>query len=357
MPIVADVADAVVGIDTHRDAHQVELASAARGVIATVSIANSEAGFAELIAWIAEHSPGPHVIVGVEGTRSYGIGVARALIGAGLRVTEVEQPSRKSRRGKGKTDAIDAHHAVVAVMHSELGDLAQVRTDGDREALRLLLNARAEMTQTSTAQANQLHALLLSGDDTDRALTRRAFSKTRLRALVDRALPADADRASRIRETEITRLATSLLVLRDALTDNKKTLTDLVHELTPRLTGRVGIGPVSAAQALVSYSHPGRVRDDAAFAALAGTAPLPADSGQRSGRHRLNRGGDRALNRAIHTIALTRIRCDERTRAYVAKRRAEGKTHREITRILKRYITRELHRALTPPRQPALDNT
>jgi transposase len=357
MPIVAEVVDAVIGIDTHRDTHQVELAAPTGAVLARVSIANSEAGFAGLIDWIAEHAPGPELVVGIEGTRSYGIGIARAMLSAGLRVAEVEQPSRKSRRGKGKTDAIDAHHAVLAVLRSDLGHLAEVRADGDREALRLLLNARAEMTQTGTAQANQLHALLLSGNDTDRALTRRVFSKSRLRGLIGRALPVGADRATRIREAEISRLASSLLVLRDALIGNKKTLTEIVQDLAPTLTDRVGIGPVSAAQVLVSYSHPGRVRNDAAFAALAGTAPLPADSGLRSGRHRLNRGGDRALNRAIHTIALTRMRRDERTRDYVTKRRTEGKTNREITRILKRYITRELYRTLAPPRQAVLDNT
>ena len=119
-----------------------------------------------------------------------------------------------------------------------------------------------------------------------------------------------------------------------------------MDDLAPGLTQRPGIGPVTAAQTIVAFSHPGRCRNDAAFASLAGTCPIPASSG-RTVRHRLNRGGDRALNRAIHTIATVRMRDCPATQAYIARRTAEGKTIREIKRCLKRYITRELYRSLT----------
>ena len=135
------------------------------------------------------------------------------------------------------------------------------------------------------------------------------------------------------------------------LTDNRTQLLAIVDDIAPGLTSRYGIGPVTAAQAIVSFSHPGRCRNEAAFAALGGTSPLPASSG-RTIRHRLNRGGDRALNRAIHAIALTRMRSCPRTRAYVARRTAEGKTAREIRRCLKRYIARELYRQLTQSMKP-----
>lgn len=121
----------------------------------------------------------------------------------------------------------------------------------------------------------------------------------------------------------------------------------------PGLTDRHGIGPVSAAQVVVGFSHPGRCRDDAAFAALAGVSPLEASSGQKK-RHRLNRGGDRTLNQAIHTIAVTRMRDCPTTRAYIERRVAEGKREREIRRCLKRYIARQLHRALTVTMTPAI---
>ncbi len=135
------------------------------------------------------------------------------------------------------------------------------------------------------------------------------------------------------------------------LSATRKQLRDLVTDLAPALLDRPGIGPICAAQAIVSYSHPGRVRNDAAFAALAGVSPLEASSG-RTVRHRLNRGGDRALNSALHTIALTRLRTCPRTRAYATRRRAEGKTTREIRRALKRYIARELYRQLTRSMKP-----
>ena len=126
---------------------------------------------------------------------------------------------------------------------------------------------------------------------------------------------------------------------------NRAQLQTIVDEMAPGLTERRGIGAVTAAQAIVSFSHPGRCRSDAAFAALSGTSPLQASSG-KTVRHRLNRGGDRALNSAIHTIAITRMRCCPTTKDYVARRTAEGKSSREIRRCLKRYIARELYRAL-----------
>jgi transposase len=156
-----------------------------------------------------------------------------------------------------------------------------------------------------------------------------------------------------VRHGELRRLALALREGSRALKANRTQLAAIVADLAPGLTDRRGIGPVSAAQVIISFSHPGRCRSDAAFAALAGTSPLQASSG-RTTRHRLNRGGDRALNCAVHTIALTRMRCCERTRAYVARRTTEGKTLREIRRCLKRYITRELYRVLTTTMTPAM---
>jgi transposase len=148
-----------------------------------------------------------------------------------------------------------------------------------------------------------------------------------------------------VRHGEIRRLALAVRAGRHALTANRAQLQTIVDEMAPGFTDRRGIGAVTAAQAIVSFSHPGRCRNDAAFAALSGTTPLPASSG-KTVRHRLNRGGDRALNSAIHTIAITRMRCCPTTEDYVARRRAEGKSSREIQRCLKRYIARELYRAL-----------
>ena len=351
MIMLAEVIDAVIGIDTHRDSHEVEIADPAGKPITTMQVSNDSAGFARVLATIAEVVPGPRVAVCIEGTRSYGIGLARALAAAGLLVIECERPARKRRRGKGKSDPIDANLAVLAALRLDAGKLPVPRADGDREALRILLVARQEIRVARTAQASRLRALLLAGDDADRRAARRSLSKTALAALAGRELAAGAGREQSVRHAEITRLALALGQARIQLKDNHAQLLAIVEDIAPGLTSRFGVGPVCAAQAIVSFSHPGRCRGEAAFAALGGTSPIPASSG-RTVRHRLNRGGDRALNRAIHAIALVRMRSCPRTRAYVARRTAEGKTTREIRRCLKRYIARELYRQLTRSMNP-----
>jgi transposase len=269
-------------------------------------------------------------------------------------VLECEQPNRKARRGRGKSDPIDAHLAVLAALRLDADRLPTPRADGDREALRILLSARQELTTTGTAQTNRLRALLLGGDDTDRQYARGALTDTRLAGLARRRPPRDASREQAVRHAEIRRLALALREAARELKANRTQLQTIVNDLVPGLIQRRGIGPVSAAQAIVSFSHPGRCRNDAAFAALAGASPLPASSG-RTVRYRLNRGGDRALNRALHTIAVTRMRSCPTTQAYVARRTAQGKTPKEIRRCLKRYIARQLYRTLTTAMTPATE--
>jgi transposase len=346
MPRVADVADAVVGVDTHADSHTLELVSPAGGVIEMRRVGNDPAGFAAALAFLAERAPGPRVFAGVEGTRSYGIGLARALAAAGITVVEVEQPAARTRRGKGKSDPIDAHHAALAVLAADLDRLPTPRADGDREALRILLAGRREMTETRTRWANELRALLRTGDDADRARARGAWTKHTLTALARHRARAGDTREQAARAAEAKRLAAAILAAGAQLAANLAALTEIVTDTAPDLLDRPGIGPVTAGQAIVSFSHPGRVHNDAAFAMLAGAAPQPASSG-KTVRHRLNRGGDRALNRALHTIATRRMNFDPTTRDYVTRRRAEGKTTAEIRRCLKRYIARQLYRDLT----------
>ncbi len=345
MPMVAEVVDAVVGGDTHRDTHTLEITGPSGAALAVLTIDNDEAGYAEAVAWIAAHAPGGRVLIGLEGTRSYGIGLARALVAAGLPVVEVERPKRQQRRGRGKSDAIDAHLAALSVLRMDADRLPTPRADGDREALRILLVAREGLTGTQTRQINQLRALLLGGDDTDRALAHRRVTRGWLEQIIRRRGRAGQTREQAVRRGEARRLAQAIRDAQRQLADNRAQLQALLADQALGLLDRPGLGPVSAAQALVSWSHPGRCRNDAAFAALAGASPLPASSG-RTTRYRLNRGGDRRLNRALHTIAVTRWRDCPRTRDYIARRRAQGKTDREIRRCLKRYIARELYRAL-----------
>jgi len=188
-------------------------------------------GFARLLAAIAQVAPGPRVAVCVEGTRSYGIGLARALAAAGLLVIECEPPRRKQRRGLGKSDPIDAHLAVLAALRMDAARLPVPRTDGDREALRILLVARREITTARTAQANRLRALLLAGDDTDRQAARKALTQTALAALAGRELPAHASREQTVRQAEISRLALALHQARQQLKHNKAQLLVIADEI------------------------------------------------------------------------------------------------------------------------------
>jgi transposase len=345
--MVAEVVDAVVGGDTHKDTHALEMLSPVGATLARLSIDNDEDGFARAMAWIAEHAPGARMLVGLEGTRSYGIALARALTRAGLTVVEVERPKREQRRGRGKSDPIDAHLAALAVLRMDTDRLPGPRADGDREALRILLVGRRELTDTQTRQTNQLKALLLTGDETERRLSKGQYTQARLQVIIRRRGTAET-REQAVRRGEARRLAQAIRDGERELKVNLKQLREIIDTLGPGLLTKYGVGPVSAAQAIVSFSHPGRCRNDAAFAALAGASPIPASSG-RVVRHRLNRGGDRHLNSALHTITMTRWRSCPRTNAYIQRRRAEGKGDGEIRRMLKRYIAREIYRALNTP--------
>jgi len=234
VPMLADLIDAVVGVDTHRDTHQVEIALPNGAPIAVTTISNDTTGYAQLLARIVEHAPGPRVVVSIEGTRSYGVGLARAAAAAGLVVLECEQPHRKARRGKGKSDPIDAHLAVLSALRLDAERLPTPRADGDREALRILLGARHDLTVTSTAQTNRLRALLRDAhDDTDRQLARTPLTDATLARLARRRLPRDASREHAIRHTEIRRLALAIHDARRALKDNRAQLQSIVDDSHP----------------------------------------------------------------------------------------------------------------------------
>ena len=346
MSTVADVVDAVAGVDPHADTLAVGVVAASGVVVAEAQFAATGAGIDELIGFALDRAPGPRLVFAVEGTRCYGIGVARVVAGLGLTVIESQRPGRAQRRGRGKTDAIDAVIAARSALSLDADALPTPRADGDREALRILLAARQDMTGEKTAKTNRLIALLRIGVDADRDLVRDELTPATLTRIARRRGRSGESREERVRRVEARRLALAVLDLGQLLFANTKQLRQLVQELAPGLLERVGIGPVSAARAIVAWSHLGRCRSEAAFANLGGAAPIPASSG-RVVRHRLNRGGDRQLNRALHDIAQTRMRCCPGTRAYVARRRAEGLSTAEIRRCLKRYIARELHRALT----------
>lgn len=347
MGIVAQTVDVVVGVDTHTASHTLVAVAAGTGqVLGQRQVPTSKAGLGRARGWISGLGEPERVLVVIEGVGSYGAGLAREAIKAGLMV--VEAPSgyaKPDRRGKGKTDTLDATRIARAVLGVDTSELRNPRADGLRQALRVLRNARRQMTDDTTRDINTLNALVRTIDLGWDSPGKLSISQINTIAAW-RARPSD-DPATAVARTEAVRLATAIGTLRAALRANAAKLQEVLAQIAPGLTEAHGVGPVTAATVVIAYSHPGRVRSEAAFACLSGTCPIPASSGNTQ-RHRLNRGGDRDLNAAIHTIALVRLRDDPNTKAYAARRKAEGKTHHETMRCLKRYIARQLYRQLTP---------
>jgi len=339
--IVAHHYDHVVGVDTHARTHTYAVVATKTGeILGTKAFPVTTAAIDRAIAW-ARDLAGGLVLFAIEGTGSYGASLGRALKRAEIAFCEV-RPPKKSSRVRGKTDEIDAIAAATSAMGIELDALIRPKVDGLRNALRVTLDARRDMEIRRTSARNQLNALVRTADfglDTRRALTDRGVQK-----LAD--LDAHHDNvAQRIIRGEAIRLASTVIELGRQMRENREALAELVELLAPGVQQIYGVGPVTAAVTVAAYSHPGRVRNEAAFASLAGVSPIPASSGNTT-RHRLNRGGDRQLNRALDVVARVRMVSEARTRAYVDRRTSEGRTAREIRRCVKRYIAREIFKAL-----------
>lgn len=283
------------------------------------------------------------MLIAAEGIGSYGSGLARAVSEADYPIVEARPPKRTQRAGRGKSDLIDAHGAAASVLALNIDQLIQPRTGKRRSALRVLLTARRAIDAQRTGQPNALTALVRTIDLGIDA--RRPLNEEQIQTIASwRVRPSDDIEQSTAR-SEATRLARSLISLTQGLEHNRTALADHVGQLAPGLLDTPGIGPITATVFVTTYSHPGRVRNEAAFAALAGAAPIPASSGNTT-RHRLSCHGDRQLNSALDTVARTRLAFDPDTQAYHQRRMAEGKSFREIRRLLKRYIARQIYRYL-----------
>lgn len=345
MTIAADLFDHVVGIDTHARTHTCCLLSSATGsVVDLATFPASRAGHARAVSWITRRARGS-ILAAVEGTSSYGAGITAALIASGVEVVEVRPAARQSHAHAGKSDAKDAEAAARAVLGHDCATLAKPRSTGARAALRVLLASRSIIDQQRTANRNALTALLRSidlGIDARTPLTNAQIRTIAASRPSRRAPSADPLGVAR---REARRLATGICEQTTLLTRNHRELAQLAQALAPGLQNQPGVGPVTAAIIVSAYSHRGRIRSEAAFAALGGIAPVPASSGNTT-RHRLSRSGDRQLNRAFDVIVRTRMTCHQETRDYVTRRRAEGRTNREIRRCLKRYACRAIYRQL-----------
>lgn len=329
-----------VGVDTHKERHHVVALDALGQMLGEAAFAASAAGYADLQCWAERHGSPDELAFGIEGAGSWGAGLCQHLQHAGHAVVEVERPRRAERRA-GKSDRIDALAAAKHVLTGE--KLSTPRRRGILSALRALVTVRRATIAERTRLLNQLQALNVTapvalreriGEGTGKQLERRLLS---LRSRVG------AD----IEERSIFGVMRDLAARSRALAADAKRyereLAELVRSLDDTLLDEPGIGPISAAKLLAC--DPTRFKHEAAFARCNGTAPLPASSG-KTVRHRLNRGGDRQVNNAIHTIAIIRCKHDRATRAYLDRRISEGKTKREALRALKRHISRELFKRL-----------
>jgi transposase len=342
MAMLADLVDVVIGVDTHKDTHTAAVVTAATGaVVEQATVPATPAGYRQLLQ-LAGQQPGQRVWA-IESTGGYGAGLTRFLSANHEQVVELDRPKRTARRHGAKSDPIDATRAAREALGRDR--LAQPRAAGQRAALAVRLAARRSAVQATTDAQRQLHALVVAAPETFRGRLRNLTTVRLVSTCARLRQHSDWDPEIAATAASLRALARRIQLLEAEIADHTRAITTLVRTWRPDLLTRCGVGPIVAAIVLCAWSHPGRCPSDAAFAMLGGAAPIPASSGQTV-RVRLNRSGDRQLNQALHVVVLTRLRYDPATRAYAQRRRAEGKTNREIRRCLVRYVARQLYRLL-----------
>ena len=341
--MVEEARPVIGGVDTHKDFHVAAAVDSLGGDPRTASFPNNAAGHAALLAWLSSH--GPLQVVGVEGTGSYGAGLSRHLRAAGVTVLEVNRPNRQARRGRGKSDPLDAVAAARAALAGLAAGIPKAG-DGIVEAIRLVRVVRRGAVRARTQTMNQLRAMV------DTAPVGFAAQFAGLNSAQFVALAAAGPNSAPAADpTAAVVWAARTLALRwqsltEQINDAGAALGELAPRAAPGLCAMFGVGPDTAAALLVAGGdNPERLGSEAAFAALCGVNPLPASSG-RTRRHRLNRAGNRDANSALWRVALVRMAHHQPTRDYVTRRTIEGLSKREIIRCLKRFIAREVYKNL-----------
>lgn len=375
MTIVADspahvgILQVTLGVDTHADSHVAAVIDPLGRHLGQASFDTTVAGFKALLAWASGF--GTVTLAGVEGTGAYGAGLSRFLTAEGVAVVEVDRPDRKTRRDLGKSDPIDAYAAARAAASGRAAGIPKTRT-GEVESVRVLRVARTGAVRARAKALTQLKALIVTAPDALRAQL-SGLDGTRLVAVCARLRPAreqaripspSAKRSPRpgrlVDPTAATKrtlasIAERIQILDVEIADLDDDLYTILTPLAPTLLAINGVGLDSAGQLLVTVGdNPERITSEAALAHLCGVAPIPASSGKTTGKHRLNRGGDRAANAALYRIVLSRLRHDPATRAYVERRTATGKSKKDIIRCLKRYLVREIYTAIQADLNPRI---
>lgn len=353
IPQGAETAAAIVtlGVDTHQDIHVAVVLDQLGRRLGELSVPTTVVGYHRLMNWAEGF--GELGRVGVEGTGSYGAGLTRFLKARGARVFEVGRPKRRHRRQRAKADTIDAEEAARAVLAGT--DIGQPKAaNGKVEMIRALRATRRSAVKARTQATNQLKALVVTASEELRDRL-RYLNTTKLVAAAARLRPGPhpntPEEAVKFAMRSVARRHRSLS---EEIADLEEQLDRLVAEVAPELVAAKGVGTQTAAVLLITAGdNPERLKSEPAFAHLCGVAPIPASSGKTI-RHRLNRGGDRDANWALYMIAIGRLRWEERSRAYAARRTSEGKNKAEIIRCLKRYIAREVYKILlcAPLQQP-----
>jgi len=344
--------DVIVGVDTHKDQHVAVVLDGLGGTLGELSIPATADGYDELLAFAISDlgSEGRLQGFGVEGTGSYGVGLARFLRRYGQRVHEVHRPPRKGeRRLSGKSDAIDALHAARQVLAGLCTAVPKTAT-GSVESLRLLKIARDTAVKARTTAMITLKATLVTAGDELRAELEPLTDFKLIEACAALTSAASLATPHAAMAHVLGSLARRWVQLHEEIKVHSRHLKTLTKALAPRLVQAVGVGLDIAAEMLVTAGdNTDRVRSEAAFAKLCGACPIPAGSGKTNGRHRLNRGGNRQANAALYRAVIVRMRWHQPTIDYVTRRTAEGLSKREIIRCLKRYLAREIYHLLPEP--------
>ncbi len=343
MTIVETTRPITGGVDTHLDVHVAAALDDIGGLLGVEQFGADQSGYGELLAWLA--SFGPVALVGVEGTGSYGVGLARHLRLAGVAVVEVDRPNRQDRHRHGKSDSIDAVSAARAALSGSAQGAGKTR-DGTVEAIRVLVVAKRSGREERIKTRNQLRQLAFCAPDELRERC-KDLTPAALVTEVARWRPRPGgDPVLHAAKFAMRELARRIQALEAETARLDELLEPLVAATAPDLLAVYGVGVDTAAILLVAVGdNPGRLRSEAAWAHMCGVAPIEASTGKVS-RHRLNRGGNRQANHALYRIVITRMAAEPRTRAYVQRRSAQGRSKPEIIRSLKRYIAREIYKQL-----------
>ncbi len=343
-------AEIVVGIDTHKHTHTAVALNALGARLGAMTVPVSHDGYRRIETWARAF--GPVRAFGIEGTGSYGAGLSRALREAGHRVLEVNRPDRSARRRHGKDDTLDAEAAARAVLGGQATAEPKSGTSSV-EMIRHLKVARDAAVKAKTQAMLTLKAIIVSAPAELREQLEGIRGKLTLVRHLAALRPGPMVSTAASAKAALKAIARRWLVLREEIEGHDRELDRLVSTTAPDLTAARGVATATAAEMLLLVGdNPERVRSEGALAKLCGACPIPASSG-RTSRHRLNRGGNRQANAALHRVVVTRMRLHQPTIDYVGRRTREGKTKAEIMRCLKRYVAREIFGLLRKPNQAA----